>query len=639
MKLLRVLVGSGQAGDPVSSRKEVDGRQRQTSSTDIRSERAPRISSCVMGVDREGQRERLRTLSLGGGGTASVWLEHRQSRVGLRTEHRTATSGGGGGGGGGWDKCQSVNCLGQALPSGTHCLLHADGQDRSSYYAQVKGGRMVLQLNGVVVTDDLWREVLTTFIRDTSGRVTAPISCMGSVFPFRLEARGLTFEHHISLNGAILEGGLQVDSCTFERGLHLDYVDFDDHPGVFRECTINRLSGSFGHMDMDRQHLAFVSCDMRGDVRMPGFSGDLRFDESNIQGALDLSNGNLSHLSLKELHLTRQLDMRDMEVRFLRATDAVFEASTSIGPLVATTSDFSHASFGARIQVSVKGQQANFRNTVWQHGGRLEVQDAELDLGGVVLASPVAVTGRGSASVVSISDADAGSLSVSGVDMSRCVLGPAHRLQEMSLDSTVTLPLAPKGFRTRRRCVADEFAWRGRHTGRRRKVWVISGTALERSEHDSETVVLADVTAGEVAGVYRSLRRARESAGNEPGAADFYYGEMEMRRRDKSASWSERAIILMYWLLSGYGLRATRAVGWLVFALASSSLLLLLFGFSDPEPSLSDAVLTAVEGAIPGVPTAAALTSWGRVINLALTVAGPVLFGLAALALRNRVKR
>jgi hypothetical protein len=114
---------------------------------------------------------------------------------------------------------------------------------------------------------------------------------------------------------------------------------------------------------------------------------------------------------------------------------------------------------------------------------------------------------------------------------------------------------------------------------------------------------------------------------------------MEMRRRDRRGSWSERAIIFMYWLLSGYGLRATRAIAWFVFALAASSLLLLLFGFSDAEPILGDAILTAVEGAIPGVRTAAALTRWGRVIDLALTIAGPVLLGLAVLALRNRVKR
>jgi hypothetical protein len=35
---------------------------------------------------------------------------------------------------------------------------------------------------------------------------------------------------------------------------------------------------------------------------------------------------------------------------------------------------------------------------------------------------------------------------------------------------------------------------------------------------------------GQIAGLYRALRKGREDAKNEPGAADFYYGEMEMCR-------------------------------------------------------------------------------------------------------------
>ena len=38
---------------------------------------------------------------------------------------------------------------------------------------------------------------------------------------------------------------------------------------------------------------------------------------------------------------------------------------------------------------------------------------------------------------------------------------------------------------------------------------------------------------GAVAVLYRALRKSREDAKDEPGAADFYYGEMEMRRHDR----------------------------------------------------------------------------------------------------------
>jgi len=58
--------------------------------------------------------------------------------------------------------------------------------------------------------------------------------------------------------------------------------------------------------------------------------------------------------------------------------------------------------------------------------------------------------------------------------------------------------------------------------------------------------------------LYRALRKAQEDSKNEPGAADFYYGEMEMRRHDPHTPWAEQVILWLYWLVSGYGLRRLR---------------------------------------------------------------------------------
>jgi hypothetical protein len=57
-----------------------------------------------------------------------------------------------------------------------------------------------------------------------------------------------------------------------------------------------------------------------------------------------------------------------------------------------------------------------------------------------------------------------------------------------------------------------------------------------------------------LAALYRQLRKAQEDAKNEPGAADFYYGEMEMRRHATTAHPGERVLLFLYWLTSGYGL-------------------------------------------------------------------------------------
>ena len=70
---------------------------------------------------------------------------------------------------------------------------------------------------------------------------------------------------------------------------------------------------------------------------------------------------------------------------------------------------------------------------------------------------------------------------------------------------------------------------------------------------------------GQIAGLYRALRKGREDSKDEPGAADFYYGEMEMRRHARTTPTAEHAIIWLYWLISGYGLRALRSLAALVF--------------------------------------------------------------------------
>ena len=41
--------------------------------------------------------------------------------------------------------------------------------------------------------------------------------------------------------------------------------------------------------------------------------------------------------------------------------------------------------------------------------------------------------------------------------------------------------------------------------------------------------------------IYRALRKGREDGKDEPGAADFYYGEMEMRRQRPRGQEAERA--------------------------------------------------------------------------------------------------
>ncbi|MFD0279743.1 hypothetical protein ACFVHB_38430 [Kitasatospora sp. NPDC127111] len=100
-----------------------------------------------------------------------------------------------------------------------------------------------------------------------------------------------------------------------------------------------------------------------------------------------------------------------------------------------------------------------------------------------------------------------------------------------------------------------------------------------------------------MAATYRKLRKAFEDNKDEPGAADFYYGEMEMRRHDRTGtSRAERGLLWAYWLVSGYGLRARRAVGWLIATMLMTVILLMKFGlplYTDPTEKTEGTAVTA----------------------------------------------
>ena len=98
-----------------------------------------------------------------------------------------------------------------------------------------------------------------------------------------------------------------------------------------------------------------------------------------------------------------------------------------------------------------------------------------------------------------------------------------------------------------------------------------------------------------------------------------------------------------YWLVSGYGLRGSCALAGLVALILSAALVLQHTGFPGHVPGYlycglyaagSVLSLSLASGHLPAV-----LTPWGDVIRIVLRVGGPVLLGLAALAVRGRVKR
>lgn len=155
----------------------------------------------------------------------------------------------------------------------------------------------------------------------------------------------------------------------------------------------------------------------------------------------------------------------------------------------------------------------------------------------------------------------------------------------------------------------------------------------KRAKDDAEEIPRAE-------SVYRELRTALESSGNAPGASDFYYGEMEMRRKGSRLMSPERPMLAAYRWTSGYGTRPLRAFLTLLMFLGVVGAIFSLLSLYKDHPwfgSSVDATALAVNVARPI--GGSGMSSTEQLAALATKVVGVSLFAIWVFALRSRVKR
>jgi len=400
-------------------------------------------------------------MTLAGGGHAAVWFE-MGGTVTMHTSVRTDTSSGSGSSN--WKRCTASQCLGEEVIQGA-CLAHASDEELVAYRESLQPGHG-FSAKGVEMTPELWAKMrkLTT-MASYPHIVVLPLFLIGAVFPFKIVLREATFRSHVSLTGAILEQGCEFTECTFEAGLSMDYMDSRNGPSFFQNCTIAQdLSASYAHTN---QYIAFVSSEITGAVRTLGVTGDFRLDECTVTGPCDLKTSKLDHLSVASSVFEGNVDMTGVESTSIRAAGVRFSGSPAkIGPLTATSIDFAGAQFGGRVEIAARADRISFTGSSFPAGGRLELESGEVDLAGVTLGAPLAIVGDNQVAVTSIQNADAGSLTLSHLDLSNCLFHGAHGLESIGLEPSVRLRTPPP-MRARRRCTADEFAWRVSSPGER----------------------------------------------------------------------------------------------------------------------------------------------------------------------------
>ncbi|MEU3855699.1 pentapeptide repeat-containing protein [Streptomyces sp. NPDC029554] len=510
-----------------------------------------------------------------------------------------------------------------------------------------------------------------------------------------------SFSSRVWFSGASFAGSALFGGATFASEALFGISTFFDatlfcgpsftDPASFGEVSFNgtvRFGGaSFsGTTSFSRASFSgaaqFGRTSFAGDAFFNGASlaGDARFDEASFSG----------------------------ETWFHKATfsgDACFkgtqfEAATRLGPLACgrrVTLD--GAVFGQPVTLEIAARWVSCARTRWASTATLHLRYAELDLRDAVLEYPVVVSARPTpfplphqrtddtlpetelsdqtpgVGLTTLGGIDAAHLALHDIDLSGCRFAGAVHLDQLKVDGWCTFASTPTSWYWRfpwrwspRNTLAEEHHWRIRNAAHPEQA-TVQGWRPPPAD-------APELRPAAVAALYRQLRKSLEDGRNEPDAADFYYGECEMRRHDVTRPRGERALLIAYWALSGYGLRATRALVWLGAAMVATIAVMVLWGLpaDGPKPTttgrevaVSQQIVLITDTPAPVNPTGPLtervtterfekalrvvinsvvfrssgqdLTTAGTYTEMTSRLAEPVLLGLAVLAVRSRVKR
>jgi uncharacterized protein YjbI with pentapeptide repeats len=345
---------------------------------------------------------------------------------------------------------------------------------------------------------------------------------------------------------------------------------------------------------------------------MAGFSGAHFHAEAGFSGAHFHAEAEFSGATFHGDALFDETSFRGLA----GFTGVSFERATQVGPLLARQLDLDGAVFGARVQLQIAAAAVCARRTQFPAGVHLQLRYATVVLDDAHFTAPAIIAGtpsefpeletqeqqfarcwerlppgpresRWRPRLLSLRRADVAGLRLAEVDLRACRFADAHNLDRLRIEGAPLFARTTR-WRARRKTLAEEQHWRATRPGRWRpggwypRACQPAGRTRRRAAFQDPVEAPAVVEPARLAAVYRELRKGREDAKDERGAGDFYYGEMEMRRHDSTKPLAEQFVLFLYWLFSGYALRASRALLWLVGVLAVAALLRPHRGWSSP---------------------------------------------------------
>lgn len=524
----------------------------------------------------------------------------------------------------------SLGCRAARLPGRTRCLEHPRDVQEQSYALNEVALGLVRDFSGVTFSDELFAAV-----RVAAGSSFGAARFEETVFTGDTDFSGFEFTGATSFEGARFRGEADFSGARFHGPVSFVGAVFE------REC---RFDGSAFLYDGATYRSQPSAADAKS----------VDFTRAIWQG----------HASFDGIWVARKWVL----------TKAHFQESLTGKAQCEDSVVMNGATLEKRVKLTLNTTGLDCQDATFNGGGVLRLRNATVLLADAVLRDKLSVIhdsgllqlppripapGRGTTGArapkpAALRHVDASQLVLVDLDLSECRFAEAHRLDLLDF----------------RGCTFD------RPPQWRRTLGVIPIRPVKRD-------VLADETSPDgpgpsaVAALYRQLRKALEDGKNEPGAGDFYYGEMEMRRRRraKDTSTTERWLLHTYWLVSGYGLRATRALGWLLAAVIATITLMMGVGLPDadpeqtvtggmpaasgrveltvqtPDPELTlplrdrftlkraNSALKVVLNSVVFRSSGQNLTTWGTYVEMASRFTEPVLLGLAGLAIHGRLKR
>lgn len=592
-----------------------------------------------------------------------------------------------------WPTCDHTDCIGIRVTNGERCLAHCSDDERAAVLKVIcETGE--IDGRGVAFSNTLLQQVLAILPRDDDGRPVIK-SCRFDHASFD----NASFRRSDFIGDARFDGAKFIGDARFEGARFSGYAGFwgarfsgdawfrGARFGGYTRFWDTRFSSGAWFWDATFADgvgfwgAAFCSGAWFGGTR---FSSVAWFGNVTFGGDAWFGGATFSGDAGFEGALFR---------RSATFSGVTFEQTSSFGPvLVHRDLVLDDAEFAQRVRIEASVAVLSSVRTRFQAGVQFRLRWAQVVLDDADLSAPSTLSGisrlsdkklvkreerlaevwrrfarlttsienhtgiveaarrllyqkvPGRPYLLSLRGANVAGLILNGVALDDCRFAGAHNLDKLRLEDGVGLSITPARLerfnRDRREVIAEESAWRSSRSSNWTVPW---WPQWIKGRPDT-------LEPGRIALLYRALRKGREDNKDEPGAADFYYGEMEMRRHAKRAGdgvgsaskgWAERALLMAYWLVSGYGLRAWRALAWLGSSVVGFALMFHWFGFrhSTRPDSYWESLLYTFRMTLSLTDRELTLTSWGKLFQALLRIVGPVLLGLAALAVRGRLKR